>query len=161
MAKETIVLLKDDLDGSAAETTVQFGWNGATYEIDLSNANADALATAIAPYLAAARRVAGRRARGPASSAARTSRRGDDSVAVRAWAAQNGFQVADRGRISRAVIDAYHNATSSSPSSAQISTESRKPGRQPTRRRRAAKKAPAKKAAPAAAARRRRARKTT
>lgn len=141
MARETIVLLKDDLDGSVADTTVRFGWNGATYEIDLSNANAEALATAIAPYLAGARRIAGRRARRAATSPTRTSRPGNDRAAIRAWAAQNGFKVAERGRISHAVIDAYHKAAGET--------------REPTRRRRVSRKAPAKKAAPTKSARRR------
>ena len=37
MAKRTILHLIDDLDGKPAEETVQFGWAGTSYEIDLSS----------------------------------------------------------------------------------------------------------------------------
>jgi nucleoid-associated protein Lsr2 len=150
MAKETIVLLKDDLDGSAAETTIQFAWDGVAYEIDLSKANADALSAVIAPYLAAARRVGGRRLRRAESSPSRESRPafrgGQDLVAIRAWAAQHGYQVAGRGRISRAVLDAYHNATHPSRASQQVPEQNRERTQQTARRRRPAKKTPAKQA---------------
>lgn len=108
MAKTTVVTMTDDLDGSKAAGTVQFGWNGATYEIDLSKKNANALEKALAPYVSAARRVrggtGGRRGR-RAASAGRS-----DLSALRAWAKKNGYEVADRGRIPAAVIDAFSAA---------------------------------------------------
>jgi hypothetical protein len=46
MAKkvETIVTLTDDLDGSKADRTLAFGYDGGSYEIDLSKKNATAAA---------------------------------------------------------------------------------------------------------------------
>ena len=48
MAKKTVVLLTDDLDGSDAEETVSFMLDGRTYEIDLSKKNAAKLRKALA-----------------------------------------------------------------------------------------------------------------
>lgn len=106
MAKTTVVSITDDLDGTKAATTVQFGWKGTTYEIDLSKKNAAELDKALAPYVDAARKVRGgssaRRTR-RATTSARTS----DQSAIRAWAKKNGYDVADRGRIPAAVVEAF------------------------------------------------------
>lgn len=107
MAKTTVVTITDDLDGTKAATTVQFGWKGATYEIDLSKKNAAALDKALAPYVDAARKVRG----GPSARRTRRTRaaataRGGQS-AIRAWAKQNGYDIADRGRIPAEVVSAF------------------------------------------------------
>jgi hypothetical protein len=105
---ETIVTMTDDLDGSRADRTVIFVVNGTSYEIDLSKKNAAAFEKALAPYVAAARKVtATRRARSAKSSA--TGRRPDLSQ-VREWARAKGHQVSDRGRIPAAALDAYDAA---------------------------------------------------
>lgn len=57
MAKQTITRLTDDLDGTEAEATVRFGWEGVAYEIDLTAEHAAAFAAAIQPYRDAARPV--------------------------------------------------------------------------------------------------------
>ncbi|MCW2596858.1 MAG: putative lysyl tRNA synthetase-like protein, partial [Jatrophihabitans sp.] len=100
MAKkvETIVTLTDDLDGSKADRTLAFGYDGASYEIDLSKKNATALAKALAPYLAAARKVPARARRANGGGRASTGRRTDLGT-VRQWARRNGHDIADRGRI--------------------------------------------------------------
>ena len=90
----------DDLDGGPANVTIEFGYEGSTYEIDLSTANADAFAQAVAVYVGHARKV-----RGSRRTAARSGRQ--DLAAVRAWALQNGFTVAPRGRVSAEVLQAY------------------------------------------------------
>lgn len=105
MAKTTLVTITDDLDGSKASTTVRFGWKDTTYEIDLSKKNANALEKALAPYVGAARKVRG-------GTSSRRARRGSspsrsNQAAIRAWAKQNGYEIADRGRIPAAVIDAF------------------------------------------------------
>ena len=68
MAKQIVTLLTDDIDGSEADRTVEFGLDGVNYTIDLSEKNAGKLRKALDPYLAAASRV-GRTA--PAASPAR------------------------------------------------------------------------------------------
>jgi hypothetical protein len=103
MAKSVTVVVSDDLDGSPNAQTLTFGFDGVTYEIDLSEHNRDKLAKLVAPYIEAGRRVGrGRRAttgRPPAS-------RGD-RAAVRAWAKEHGITVSERGRISADVISQY------------------------------------------------------
>lgn len=105
MAKTTVVTITDDLDGSKAATTVQFGWKGNAYEIDLSRKNANALEKALAPYLDAARKARGSRTARRGRRAASPAR--SDQSAVRAWAKENGYEVAERGRIPAAVVDAF------------------------------------------------------
>lgn len=111
MAKKvvTTVELTDDVDGSKADQTLTFTWNGVEYEIDLSKKNAAALHRAIKPYVDAARRVprsATRRAR-----SARGSRsQGRDLSAIREWARANGYEVSDRGRIPRSAVEAFDAA---------------------------------------------------
>lgn len=111
MATETITRLIDDLDGGSAETTVAFGWDGRTYEIDLSRKNLAALEKALKPYLAAARSTrmtTGRPGRRKQSSGRSTGR--PDLQAIRDWARDNGHQVSDRGRIPAHVTGAYQAA---------------------------------------------------
>jgi hypothetical protein len=104
MAKKvlTIVELTDDLDGGKADRTVQFTWDGVSYEIDLSKRNATVLEKAMKPYVDAARKVK----RSGRTSSARGAAR-SDLGAVRQWARANGHSVSDRGRIPRAVLEAY------------------------------------------------------
>lgn len=106
MAKKTVVELVDDLGGGTADQTVQFSIDSVSYEIDLNAANASALRDALAEYVVAGRRTGGRRQTTSRSGSA--SRQ--DLDAVRAWARANGHDVADRGRVSKAVQDAYNSA---------------------------------------------------
>jgi hypothetical protein len=111
MTQRTVVTLEDDLTGEEADETVNFALDGRVFEIDLSESNAAALREAMAPYVAVARRAG--RVSVPAA------RRGAplrhvvtevDPAAVRAWAASNGYEVSPRGRISRAVQEAFKAA---------------------------------------------------
>ena len=108
MARQVITVLTDDLDGGDADRTVEFGLDGVTYTIDLSEKNAAKLRKALDPYLAVATRAgrnAGRRTTTPLSRA--TSR--ETSQAIREWAAKNGWEVSERGRIPALVVEAYNN----------------------------------------------------
>jgi hypothetical protein len=109
MAQKTFVQLVDDLDGTALSDgigkTVTFALEGVSYEIDLSQAHAEELTKALAPYVAAGRKISGRK------TAARTSTAKSDPAElqrIRAWADKNGHAVSSRGRISAAVRDAYN-----------------------------------------------------
>ena len=109
MAKTTVTSVTDDIDGSANAETLTFGYSGATYEIDLSKKNAAALDKLLKPYIDAARKVSGNNKRSAAKGRIRRSVK-LDLGAVRAWATENGFTVAGRGRISADVIEAYNAA---------------------------------------------------
>jgi Lsr2 len=102
MSSKVVVLLEDDLDGTKADETIEFGLDGATYIIDLSDANAKKLRDELAPWVAAARKTGGRRAAKVSS--------GVDNTAVRAWAEANGIEVSKRGRISQDVVSQFRAA---------------------------------------------------
>lgn len=114
MAQEVIVALVDDLDGSDADETVEFGLDGVTYEIDLSEDNADELRDTLAQYVEHARRVGGRKrtatrkSNGQAPARPTTTDRAQNQ-AIRAWARETGFDISERGRIPSEIVDAYHN----------------------------------------------------
>lgn len=101
MAKRTITMLVDDLDGSEAKETISFSVDGVSYEIDVNEDNAARLRDDFAVWTAHATRVGGRKRTGAVST------KGEDLEAIRSWARDNGFQVADRGRISSKVKEAY------------------------------------------------------
>lgn len=111
MAQKVQVILTDDLDGGDADETVQFAIDGISYEIDLSEANAEALREALATYVAVARRLGGRSVRRrSAAPAPRPAAERADLTELRAWARENGYQVSDRGRVSSQVRVAYEAA---------------------------------------------------
>jgi len=116
MAQKVQVLLLDDLDGTEAAQTVRFGLDGASYEIDLSDSNAEGLRDLLATYVAHGRKV-GRASSAAAPRAAsvkgaRTPARADreQTQAIREWARTNGHPVSDRGRIPSGIIEAYNEA---------------------------------------------------
>lgn len=113
MAQRVNIVLVDDIDGKDAEETVTFGLDGATYEIDLSAANAAKLRDALAAYVGHARRVGGpSRSRSRRSSSRRSSSSGTGPTPreVREWARANGWSVPDRGRVSAEIRSAYDAA---------------------------------------------------
>lgn len=109
MAQKVEVTLVDDLDGGKADEVVMFGFGGTQYEIDLSSANAGQLRDALAPYIAAARKVStGRQAGRPAPKKAAPA--GPKTAEVREWAKHEGIAVSDRGRISADVVVKFQEA---------------------------------------------------
>lgn len=113
MAQRVQIVLEDDLDGGNAAETVTFGLDGVSYEIDLSEKNADQLRSDLAAWVGHARRAGGRKSTGRRGSSASSSAAGGkrtDLPEVRAWARKNGHDVSDRGRVSAAVLEAYDAA---------------------------------------------------
>jgi hypothetical protein len=111
MAKQTVTLLTDDIDGTEADRTIEFGLDGVNYTIDLSEKNAGKLRKALDPYLAAASRLGrGRAGRVPAraTTAAPIQANRDQNRAIRVWATKNGYEVSERGRIPSSIVDAFH-----------------------------------------------------
>jgi len=117
MARQVITTLIDDLDGKPADRTIEFGLDGTNYTIDLSDANAGKLRKALDPFIAAGTRVgrggsgrvAGRQGGRSAAGRGVASDR-DQNRAIREWAARNGYEVSERGRIPQNMADAYHAA---------------------------------------------------
>lgn len=115
MAQKVSVALVDDVDGSEAESTVEFGLDGVQYAIDLSGDNAAELRDVLASYLENARRTGGRKrrsAQAKAKAAGPSGHTGDRkrNQAIREWARGQGLEVSERGRIPAEIVEAYDNA---------------------------------------------------
>ena len=107
MAKQTTVILVDDLDGGEATEQVRFAVDGRSYEIDLSAANSAKLREALAPYISAARRRSGRRSSYATAAPARPTSDREHNQSIREWAATQGMKISERGRIPATVLEAY------------------------------------------------------
>ena len=102
--QKKVVVLVDDRDGSVAKQTISFAFKGVSYEIDLSDQNAEQFERDIEPWISAARRVGGR------LNSRRSTPCGDaeaKSVRVRRWAREKGIELSDRGRIPSAIIEQF------------------------------------------------------
>ncbi len=107
MAQKVQVLLVSDVDGSAATETVEFGLDGTEYEIDLNSKQAEGLRGGIvAECIRHGRKVSGKSRRG-----GRTRGPVLDTVAIRNWARENGYEVRDRGRVPADLVAKYQAAT--------------------------------------------------
>jgi hypothetical protein len=105
MAQRVVVTLSDDIDGGAAEETVQFAVDGKSYEIDLSTQNAEKLREALAPYVAAGRKQS------RSGKAIRHTEIAPDPKTVRAWAQSRGIDLPARGRLPKHVYEAFSEAS--------------------------------------------------
>jgi hypothetical protein len=110
MAQKVTVSLVDDLDGTQAQETVEFGLDGAAYQIDLSKSNAGRLRDTLTEFVSHARRSGGRRRTTPRTGRSTGSASADreQNQAIRAWARKQGMEVSERGRIPAEVLNAYH-----------------------------------------------------
>jgi hypothetical protein len=107
MARQITESLIDDIDGGNASVSVQFTYEGKTYEIDLNKRNAKKFDDLLKPWITAGRRVTAR------PGTARKSTTASDPAylaQVRAWAKENGYEVSARGRIAQQTLDAYKAA---------------------------------------------------
>lgn len=108
MAQKLRVSMVDDIDGTEAHQAVKFGLDGVEYEIDLSDDNAADLRDSLARFIEYARRTAGRKVQ-------RSTERRNESLSdqrartqqIRSWARENGYSVAERGRISADIREAF------------------------------------------------------
>jgi hypothetical protein len=120
MARTTVIQLIDDIDGSEADRTVEFAYDGKRYSLDLNEKNASELEEVLAPYIAAAEKAGAAgsggaggssRSAGPPARARRAKSDSDvDPKAVRAWAEANGVAVSPRGRVKADVMEQYRAA---------------------------------------------------
>ena len=106
MARTTVVTIVDDIDGSEGAETVTFSFGGQSYEVDLSAKNRDKFQKALQPFIDSGRR-AGRQG---AARSARTRTSRSNSGAIRAWAAEQGLTVSERGRIPASIVAKYEAA---------------------------------------------------
>jgi hypothetical protein len=114
MAQKVLVQLVDDLDGTSSQdvSTVLFGLDGVSYEIDLTEANAERLRESLGEYVESARRIGGRIKRGTRPAQSGKSANAGEAGQIREWALANGYELAGRGRIPSHVVEAYKQAQS-------------------------------------------------
>src|SRR3954463_11546263 len=120
MAQRVVQTLVSDLSGSEENVSnVEFGLDGATYEIDLDESEQQNLRDALADYVKHARRTGRTRARtspGKGTSAAMTRHASQArpergrSKEIREWAVAQGYPLSTRGRIPAEVTEAYDKA---------------------------------------------------
>ena len=124
MAKRSVVVVSDDIDGSEGAETLGFTFAGVDYEIDLGPANTKAYGKAradadkvlekarveaariLAPFLNHATPVIPRK--GPAVKRGKATTDKAQNKAIRAWAVKKGLDVAERGRIRADIVEQYH-----------------------------------------------------
>jgi len=114
VARQVIETLIDDIDGKAADETVRFGIDGVDYSIDLSGRNASKLRSLLSTYQDAGTRLG----RSTVSGQGRRETVGGRSAggraenkAIREWAAKQGKELSERGRIPAAIVEEYRAAT--------------------------------------------------
>jgi nucleoid-associated protein Lsr2 len=109
MAQKIQTLFIDDIDGGEADGTVRFSLDGTEYEIDLNARHTDELRTTLKSYIEHGRKVGGSARR---ATAGRSGRRASsvDTVAVRAWAREHGYDIKDRGRVPADLVAKYEEA---------------------------------------------------
>jgi Lsr2 len=119
MAKSVVVLASCDQPHEGDEKvtegviTIQFGYQGKTYETELCPAHVEEYHAWMSDYLThGAQVVSGAKPRhnklvkAPAKRGNRQAK-GNDPAAIREWAKNNGYLVNERGRISAEVVRAY------------------------------------------------------
>lgn len=96
------VQLEDDLTGGPADETVEFGIDGRTYALDLNARHAAEFRRQMSRFVEHARPVRSR-TRGPVRTAASRER----SRQIRAWAEEQGLEVAEYGRLPGNIVHQY------------------------------------------------------
>jgi hypothetical protein len=111
MATQTIITCDVHGDGITPATTVSFGLDGASYEIELCEPHASELRGMLARYAELARegdeRGSGRRRSSRGSGGSDRAGRRTDLSEIREWARREGYDVSDRGRIPGAIIEEF------------------------------------------------------
>jgi len=115
MAEIQMTTLVDDLTGKPLEAEdahrIHFSVEGKQYRLDVDQAGADKFYAALDEFTENASKVTAGGRRGAATPARRGgSSSGLDLTKVRDWAREKGIKVAERGRISAEVLDAYRAA---------------------------------------------------
>jgi len=108
LATVVVDRLAADVGGEQPTEVVALSYRGVDYEIDLPEKAANGLDQVLAPYLAQARRVRGKRRK--TGRPAVTASVAHDPREVRAWARTRGIVIADRGRVSADVMRQYRDA---------------------------------------------------
>ena len=119
MAQNVTITTVDDLDrANGVETPdakpIRFGLDGVGYEIDLAADNEGKLRSALADYIAKARKATGAKGKSVPTDKARVATPGSrytraQLAEIRQWAINNGARCGDRGRLPADVVTAWED----------------------------------------------------
>ncbi|WP_410576655.1 histone-like nucleoid-structuring protein Lsr2 [Amycolatopsis sp. lyj-108] len=136
MARKITASVVCDLDGTPGAESVPFALDGINYRIDLSSERASDLREYLSTYIAKARRVGGRKIRKdarPALSSTQPDRpayvrkpANPENPQIRAWAAENGYNLGTRGAIPQTVKFQYDQAKQKASGTASARKTGRK-----------------------------------
>ena len=113
MARKVVVELVDDIDGTVFGEdgeSITFSVNGVDYEIDLKGKHASKFHKQIGFFIEHATRVGGRKRRSDRPVAPDAPPRRGNGKEIRAWAAEQGYEISSRGRIPAEIEQAYQDA---------------------------------------------------
>lgn len=112
MATKTVVTMIDDLTEVEGEDVQRREWtiDGVTYEADFSDETWGELLEDLQRYNDVAQVVRRDRGKGKGRGTGQGAGNREESKAIREWAHRQGFEVSERGRIPKNVLDAYHAA---------------------------------------------------
>jgi hypothetical protein len=112
MARRTVLV--DDFDESEATQTVEFGYRGRQYAIDLNNEHAEEFDSLLSRYIEAARDITQPAVQQSPTRRERPSRRrcAQETACFRVWARDHDMKASDRGRIPLNVLEQYDLAKS-------------------------------------------------
>jgi hypothetical protein len=107
MAQRTVLV--DDFDESEATQTVEFGYRGRQYAIDLNDEHAEQFDSFLSRYVEAARDITQPAVQQSPTRQQRPSRRrsAQETARIREWARNHDMKVSDRGRIPLTVLEQY------------------------------------------------------
>lgn len=100
-------VIESDLSGKVNASTVTFGLNGSWYEIDLTQDEQEQLEKVLQTYVASGRKTLAkdtlRKRQVPETTP-------EEREEIRAWAINEGYDLAQRGRIPKKIMRAYDEA---------------------------------------------------
>lgn len=105
MATRTVLV--SDISGEPDAVTATLGFRGDWYELDLTAHELETLERELSAYLEVAREVV---ATTPTARRFVPETTVEERVAIRAWAREQGYELADRGKIPNAIYRAYQQA---------------------------------------------------
>lgn len=111
MAQRVETTLVCDLTGEQADETIEFGFEGKAYRIDLTRNHAEGFREIMADYVGAAAPIGMAAGKTRRVTGARRSR--EQTQAIREWARTQGHSVSERGRIPLQIQQAFEQAHSS------------------------------------------------
>jgi hypothetical protein len=100
----------DTTEGPVVVEDLELDLGGARVRLDLCLEHLEPLTKAVTPYLDAGEPITRTKVVRGAARARRSVRGREELATIRAWAREHGFDVKDRGRVPREVLDAYEAA---------------------------------------------------